>query len=83
MYSIVKLLEIYYSGDLVLYAVFMKRIMVITNKPHICTMNCVVDKRFHFNGKDLKIVLFTIWINCFSLLYLFEQVDICSKYTHR
>lgn len=84
MYSIVKLLEIYYSGDFVLYAVFMKRIMVQRiNKPHICTMNCVVDKRFHFNGKDLKIVLFTIWINCFSLLYLFEQVDICSKYTHR
>lgn len=83
MYSIVKLLEIYHSGDLVLYAVVMKRIIVISNKPHICTMNCVVDKRFHFNGKDLKIVLFTIWINCFSLLYLFEQVDICSKYTHR
>lgn len=83
MYSIVKLLEIYYSGDLVLYAVFMKRIIVITNKQHICTMNGVVDKRFHFNGKPHKIVLSTIWINCFSLLYLFEQVDICSKYTHR
>lgn len=52
MYSIVKLLEIYYLGDLVFYVVFMKRIMVIINKLYICIMNCVVDKCFYFNGKD-------------------------------
>lgn len=72
MYSIVKLLEIYYLGDFVFYVVFMKRIMVIINKLYICIMNCVVDKRFYFNGKDFKIVLFIIWINCFLLFYLFE-----------
>lgn len=72
MYSIVKLLEIYYLGDLVLYVVFMKRIVIIINKLYICIMNCVVDKRFYFNGKDFKIVLFIIWINCFLLFYLFE-----------
>lgn len=72
MYSIVKLLEIYYLGDLVFYVVFMKRIVIIINKLYICIMNCVVDKRFYFNGKFYKIVLFIIWINCFLLFYLFE-----------
>lgn len=67
-----KLLEIYYLGDLVFYVVFMKRIIVIINKLYMCIMNCVVDKIFYFNGKDYKIVLFIIWFNCFLLFYLFE-----------